>query len=208
MVRTGERSRFEEKALKSAVLTKRAGGLAHLPELQRIGPVEDVAAVERARLRGVDDPVAVDLRAGRSPGVEIRRRLLEGEDPDVLGQDGVERPQEDSVGQLEGAAKAGHLAQGVDAGVRPARAVDDGPLLGDLPDRLLEDALDGPAVGLALPAAEIRAVVAEDELVVLHLTRRAPRGPARTASSGVVAATMPLTSQVPRPTTFLPWILP
>ena len=140
--------------------------------------------------------------------MEAGRRLLEAEDSDVLGQDGVEGPEQDRVGEGEGAPEAGHLAEGVDAGVGPSGAVDGDLFPGHPEQGLLQDALDGAVAGLALPAAEVRAVVAEDDAIGLHVRAGSPSSASRTASSGVSAGTTPLTAQVPRPTTVLPWILP
>jgi len=58
------------------------------------------------------------------------------------------------------------LAQGVDACIRPARAVNSDFFSREFEERLFENTLDGSFIRLALPAAKIGAVVAEHQFII------------------------------------------
>ena len=65
-------------------------------------------------------------------------------------------------GGLKG--KAGHLGEGVDAGVGAAGTLGEGRFAGDAAQGGLQLALDGGFTGLNLPAPELGAVVGQGEL--------------------------------------------
>ena len=62
--------------------------------------------------------------------------------------------------------EAGHLGEGVDAGVSAAGALGKGALAGDAGEGVGERALDGRASGLDLPAVEGGPVVGEGQFPV------------------------------------------
>ena len=64
---------------------------------------------------------------------------------------------------------AGHLTERVDAGVGAPGAVHGDRRAFEARERILEQALDGVAFGLPLPADEARAVVGERELESAHI---------------------------------------
>ena len=67
--------------------------------------------------------------------------------------------------------KAGHLAQGVNAGVGAARALGQRGFAGDPAQGGLQFALDGRLSRLNLPAAEVGAVVGQGQLPGLREAR-------------------------------------
>src|ERR1700690_514011 len=61
-----------------------------------------------------------------------------------------------------------HLTKCVDAGIRPARAMNRDSLLRDFPHGVVQSALNGRHAGLRLPAVKIRSVVSDRDFEVSH----------------------------------------
>ena len=79
----------------------------------------------------------------------------------------------EGLGENRGGVKAGgeevdDLTQGMNARIGPTAGVGRGQGAGQGRDRLFEHLLNGAAIGLALPAGEIRAVVGDHQLDVAH----------------------------------------
>ena len=120
------------------------------------------------RGRVVADPVGVAAPERREPGVEAGRGRAEPAHPDVGRQQPGQPAQRGRRGRRPGGG--GHvdvrdLAAGVHARVGPARH---GQRRGagqpqQVAEGVLDHLLDGPPAGLARPAGELRAVVAEIE---------------------------------------------
>lgn len=161
--------------------------------------MEHIAEEKGADLGCVEDPIPVNLRPGRFPGVESGGSPAYGANPDISGEEGVEGAQQLIVLEAKFGPEAGHLSLGMDAGVGPACSHSGNPFSGQFGQGCLELALNRPTPGLSLPAAEIRAVVADGQPDYAHSFKAI-----RTASSGVLALMTPLTSQVSRPITFFP----
>src|SRR3546814_2058077 len=82
-----------------------------------------------------------------------------------------------------------HLGERVNPGVGATRALDQHALAAEAPDRLLQGRLHRGAVGLALPADEVGAVILDGDLVARHGST-VPAGsakPRKKASIGIGA---------------------
>ena len=66
--------------------------------------------------------------------------------------------------------EAGHLAEGMYAGIGASGTLGQGCLTGHPPERGLQFSLDGGPAGLDLPSAEIASVVGKGSLPVLRFT--------------------------------------
>ena len=75
-------------------------------------------------------------------------------------------PVEGVHGEIVRSIEVGHLAEGVDAGIGAARAVNTDGFLGDGGDGFLNAFLNGVGIGLDLPAAEGCAVIGNGEFEV------------------------------------------
>ena len=112
---------------------------------------------------GVPEVIAVGFADGVEAGVEGWGGGGGGHDADFRGQVDIEGAEPcggvhaAGIGDVE----VGDLANGVDAGVGAAAAVDGDRLGEDGGGGGFEDVLDGAAAGLGLPAAEGSAVVGD-----------------------------------------------
>ena len=97
-----------------------------------------------------------------------RRHFLGRHDSHVVRQTGVERAHEDIGGEDAAQREAGHLPEGVDAGIGPARAGHGHFVLVELAQRVLEQSLNGGAGGLPLPADKAAAVIRDGDLEGWH----------------------------------------
>ena len=148
------------------------GGAAHRVKVQRLRhgyhpfPFKDVWLV------AVPDAVHVGLFAAAQTRVEARRRLFEGDRPDVLGQVAADLGKQRFAVKLRLGAERADLSERVHAGVRPARACDLHALVKKAAQQPFELSLNGVfAVALPLPAVVTAAVVAEREPEIAHLSR-------------------------------------
>src|SRR5712691_9738393 len=137
-------------------------GPAHRRDAEGPGHMPRVAREERVRDRGVVDEVGVALAERRAARVEPARGLPNLAHADVVGQRGVERPEDHPRGEPGAHGQRGDLAEGVDAGVGATRA--DHLRVRYEPSRGVEnDALDGAGAGLDLPAVVVGAVVRQHQ---------------------------------------------
>ena len=151
----------------------------HGLRLQDVRRMPRVAAEERIGRTPPVDQVAVALAPSPAPGVESRRRLAGLEDADRGGEQGVERAPQRRRGHGRGDGQARHLPEGVDAGIGPARPHDLHALAQDALAGLHQESLDRRAVGLGLPAGEVRAIVGQGE------AKRASHAPRPGAGNGL-----------------------
>ena len=114
------------------------------------------------------DAVAVGFRLGLPAGVEIRADFLCGGDADCGREQGIQGALEFGGGEGGLRFEMGDLAEGVDAGIGAACAVDEDFFLSDLAGGFGDGALDGRLGGLDLPAVEGGAVVGDGEFEVAH----------------------------------------
>jgi hypothetical protein len=136
----------------------------HRPHVEAVRQVPHVGALERQDDRGVADQVLVALPGGAEPGVEIGGRRFDGEHPHVAGQAGVQRPHQRGGIVIARHANARHLSAGMDAGIGAPPPLHADRRAFERRKRVFEQALDGHALGLALPPDEPRAVVGERQL--------------------------------------------
>ena len=92
--------------------------------------------------------------------MEVGGRLLDVRHPDVRRQARVEAARQTSDRMAAGHLRAGDLAERMDAGIGPPRAVHRHRRPFEPRQRVFEQALDRDAVRLPLPADEPRPVVA------------------------------------------------
>ena len=144
------------------------GGRVHRGHVERLVDVIAITRLERVGDRVVVDDVAIELGLGVERRVEGLGHLPGAADPHVVGQNGVQGLDEDRSRVARCRVEVDDLAQGVHSGIGPAAGVGrrHGPR--QLADRLLQHLLHRPPVGLALPAGEVGAVVAQEELDVPH----------------------------------------
>jgi len=114
--------------------------------------------------------------------VELRFGIFDRHDAHIARQDGVERPPDDQGLVRGGHARRRHLAEGVNTGVGPTRAVhDDGCAVQPRQCRL-EQTLDGHPLGLPLPADVGGPVVRDGQLEhSFHVVGRSIESEARRA---------------------------
>ena len=132
-------------------------------------PADGVLDGQRAQ----PDPVTVLARACIVAGMEIRANLTDGGYSDGCGQQPVDRGQEpEGICRLF-EDQVGHLAAGMDAGVRSAGTRDGNrhPQRGF--QRCFDGSLDGGVVWLDLPAVPIRSEVFDIEAIGGHFSGKA-----------------------------------
>ena len=104
--------------------------------------------------------------------MEARRRLLERDRADVLGQVAADLREQRFAVELRVGAEGTDLCERVHAGIRSARAGDLDALSEQAAEQRFEFALYRVvAVALALPTVIAAAVIAERELEIAHLSR-------------------------------------
>ena len=140
----------------------RAGRL-HGREVERPRHVPGGLGLERTSRAPEEQPVAVELARGPEPGVEPGGRLVHGDDRHVVGQERVEARLEPLRRDGRARLEARHLPERVDPRIRPARACHPDGRPQQFGEGPLELALDGPRVGLDLPAREPGPVILEGE---------------------------------------------
>jgi hypothetical protein len=137
------------------------GERAHDFFVERVGVVEDVAALEGRADFAAEDAVFVCLFEGVEAGMEGGRGLGDAVDADIGREEAVEGFLEvggrDGVLEVEG----GDLGEGVDSGIGAAGGFDADGGAFDFGEDLFELALDGGQAGLDLPAVVFGAVVGE-----------------------------------------------
>ena len=141
-----------------AIVQEHAGGLVHLPEVERVMHLTGVGPQERL-LAGVDI-VAIHTAGGGKAGVHA---VGDGHDAlhgDVSGQQPVE-----FVGKLPGVdggigVEMGHHHPGMDAGIGPAGTSHRRRAAQKCGERAFQLFLHRDAVGLYLPAMKTGAVIA------------------------------------------------
>lgn len=149
-----------------------ARGFAHGADVEVRGDVPGDAAKEGVGEGAVVDEVSVALGFGVERGVEGLGDFLGAGDADVGGEGGVEGAEEDLGRVSGGGVEMDDLGEGVDAGVGASAGGDGRGVSEEGFEGLFEDELDGAAVALALPPAEVGAVVTDGELdVAEHVVR-------------------------------------
>jgi hypothetical protein len=137
------------------------GERAHDFFVERVGVVEDVAALEGRADFAAEDAVFVRLFEGVEAGMEGGRGFGDAVDADVRREEAIEGFLEvggrDGVLEIEG----GDLGEGVDSGIGAAGGFDADGGAFDFGEDLFELALDGGQAGLDLPAVVFGAVVGE-----------------------------------------------
>ncbi|MEY4524791.1 MAG: hypothetical protein RIR57_161 [Bacteroidota bacterium] len=107
----------------------------------------------------------INFSDGGKAAVEIWRDFLAGHDPDGGGQLAIERrhPVERVHGNLRRRVEMGDLREGVDAGIRAARAIEPQRLFRNLGQGLRDEILHGVSTDLRLPAVIRASVVGNGE---------------------------------------------
>ena len=113
--------------------------------------------------RTVQDQIGIALGHGRTPGVELRRNVLYGQNPDVKRKVGIQRRADRLTGEAALGLEVGHLAHGVDSGVCAARPDDAGARAGQIFNRGPQSPLDRRTTGLNLPSVICPPPVFNDE---------------------------------------------
>ena len=130
--------------------------------------MQGVADIEGADRAGEADPVPVDLALGVAQGVERGGHPADLRDADIVGEQGVQGLEELGLVEAEPGFEACRLSESVDAGVRPSGPDDRDVRPGQAGEGFFDGALDRAPPRLFLPAVIIRAVVAQDDEVILH----------------------------------------
>ncbi len=126
--------------------------------------------------RGLDSPgeeiVAIGLTLGRKTGMEVRGSLLSPQDTDILGQHGVK-----GLGKGEGwhgrtGAEIRHHALGMDPGIGAACTMHRSLRCSDNAEFFFQRSLNARPILLPLPAAEVGAVIGDEEanVALLHVS--------------------------------------
>ena len=149
--------------------------LAHGGDIQRAAHRRHVGGLERRDDLGTLDRVTVFLATRVGPRVERLRGLLGAHQDDVDRQTRVEAAHQPLERDARGGPEARHLAARVHTGVGAPGPRQPHRLLQHAADALLENALDGRATGLQLPAGVAGAHVRYDQLQVTHVARPARR---------------------------------
>jgi len=106
---------------------EQTSGNGDFRDVERPRPVENVADKKWTDPARVEDAIAVDFRLGHYSGVEVGRRLTEGENTDVVGKHRIEGPLKLIFLPPEVRFETGHLPLGMHAGIRSS-GTDDGGL--------------------------------------------------------------------------------
>jgi len=134
-------------------------------EIERHRDVPGPANLQGMQKRREPKTVSVDLPARIEPSVESRRRLLHAQDTDFRGEIRID-------GEEPGAWRkfscrhigVSDLAEGVDASIRSASAMDHHPTTNQLLQRLLQMILHRIIGGLALPPSKPPSIVGNRKL--------------------------------------------
>src|SRR5690606_11549693 len=121
--------------------------------------------------------------------IEIVRHGLRPLHLDVVGEVRVDPEHPLPLGASRAGLEVHDLLQSMNAGVRPARAVHDGPLVRDARDGIGEHGLNAALPALLLPAEKFAAVVLDPERDFRHRRKggagRAPRSAPYPASASI-----------------------
>ena len=125
-------------------------------------------AAEKCPAPPVVDQVAIMFAFGAISRMKIGRDFAHVEHGDIVRQHGVQRFLQNCSATSRLGAEAGHLAQGVDAGVGPSAGREPHLFSGDLLEGRFERYLDRFAIRLDLPAEIVGAVVSDGEFERSH----------------------------------------
>ena len=147
---------------------KSLSGLAHRRLVKRVRMMVDVAGNEGRADSVPPDPILVEFAASRVAGVELPGCLFERDNPNRFREQAVHRTEEITGGNGVGERERSNLAQRMNTGVGPSGALHIDRDAFDLGERVLQDALNGGAIRLDLPAVEVRAIVCESRFEMAH----------------------------------------
>jgi hypothetical protein len=128
-------------------------------KLQYMIDMQGRVALQRGLHFAGIDIIGILFADGRKSGMELQIGLGNAEDSDRRGQQRIEATLQSLAGNCGMSVKMGYHAFCMHTGIGTPSSMQKDFFTGNQPESTLDFSLDGPAVGLPLPAAKVRAIV-------------------------------------------------
>src|SRR3954447_24453646 len=142
--------------------------LVHRNFVQRVRIMPHISRQERRTNVAAINSVAVRLRPGRLPGMEVRRDLGSFEYAYRCRQNVVQRDHQILGWDWRVSGKTCDLTKGMHPSIGASRALGQHFLACNASNGRDQRPLDGGRLGLNLPSGEIRAVISQDQFEIAH----------------------------------------